>query len=252
MNESTAPGLVPAPAALADELRPWVDALRTALGPGCQAVYLHGSALTPRFDERSDINLLLVVDLLPQAQLEAVAHAVVKGRAAKKRRISPLLLTYEQVRRSVDVFPIEFHDLADRRALLWGHDILAEVRVGHAHLRHQCESELRAKLVGLRQAFVLGGGTPELAGQLLARAAGGTAAIYRGLLTLRGVPDRPEDGAGLCAAVAAHFGVDPAGLAEPFAAHSASPTGDRATARFAAYVSALESLIAAIDALPGA
>jgi hypothetical protein len=188
---------------------------------------------------------------LTQSQLEAVAHAIAK-RKGSARRVSPLLLTYEQVRRSVDVFPVEFHDLADRRALLWGHDILAEVRVGHAHLRHQCESELRAKLVGLRQAFILGGGTQELAGQLLARAAGGTAATYRGLLTLQGVADRPEDGAGLCAAVAARFGIDAAGLAEPFAAHHASPTGHSATARFAAYVSALEALIAAVDALPGA
>jgi predicted nucleotidyltransferase len=250
MNQAAGTGLVPAPAPLATELQPWVEALRAAASDACRAVYLHGSALTPRFDPKSDVNLLLVVADLPQSRLDAVARAVAARRAKGGRTVTPLVLTDEQIRRSVDVFPVEFQDLATRRALLWGEDVLAALRVGRHHLRHQCESELRSKLVGLRQAYIVAGGTADLASRLLARAAGGSAAAYRGLLELRGVANPPEAADALTAAVAAAYSVDAAGLAAPFAAHREPPAGDTATAMFAAYVSALDALVAAVDALP--
>src|SRR5262245_3580730 len=226
---SGAAGLVPAPAPLAAELRPWVDALRDAAGPACRAIYLHGSALTPRFDPAtSNVNLLVIVVDMPQSRLDTLARAVAAQRVGSSRRVTPLVLTEEQTNRSVDVFPLEFHDLALRRALLDGTDVLASLRVGHGPLRHQCESELRAKLVGLRQAYLLGGGTSELASQLLVRAAGGSAAVYRGLLELRGAA-RVEEGDVLASAVATAFGVDASGLSVPFKAHREPPVGDAAT-----------------------
>jgi hypothetical protein len=235
---------------LAAELRPWVEALRDATGPACRAIYLHGSALTPRFDAgTSNINLLVIVTDMPQERLDAIARAVAAQRVGGSRRVTPLVLTDEQMTRSVDVFPLEFHDFALRRALLHGTDVLASLRVGHVHLRHQCETELRAKLVGLRQAYLLGGGTSELASQLLVRAAGGSAAVYRGLLELRGAA-RLEDAGVLASEVAAAFGVDAAGLSVPFTAHREPPVGDAATAMFAAHVAALEALVVAVDALP--
>jgi hypothetical protein len=250
MTESNSAGLVPVPESLANELRPWTDALREAAGSACRALYLHGSALTPRFESASDINLLLIVPDLPQPLLDALAGAIAARRKKSTRRVTPLVLTDEQVRRSADVFPVEFHDLEARRALLWGEDVLATLRVGHGHLRHQCESELRSKLVGVRQAYLFAGGTPDVAARLLARAAGGSAATYRGLLELRGVTDPPDDAAALASAVARTYAVDVEGLAAPFAAHRRLPAGDAAVTLFAAYVRALESLVVAVDALP--
>lgn len=252
MSQPINTGLVAAPESLAAELAPWIESLRNAAGTACRAVYLHGSALTPRFDTTSDVNLLIVVGDLPHARLDALARVIAQRSAAGGRRVTPLVLTDEQVTRSVDVFPLEFHDLAARRALLWGEDVLGGMRIGDAHLRHQCESELRAKLVGLRQAYVLGGGTAELAGRLLVRAAGGTAAAYRGLLTLRRASVVPEDAVTLAEAVAREFAVDAAALGAPFAAHRDPPAGDQAVRQFAAYVSALEALVVAVDSLPHA
>jgi hypothetical protein len=250
MSPSANAGLVAAPESLAAELAPWIESLHNAVGAACRAVYLYGSALTPRFDTTSDVNLLIVAGELSQARLDALARVIAQRSAAGGRRVTPLALTDEQIKGSVDVFPLEFHDLAARRALLWGQDVLGGLRVGDAHLRHQCESELRAKLVGLRQAYILGGGSAELAGRLLVRAAGGTAAAYRGLLALRGIATPPEEAGALADAVAHQYGVDAAGLSAPFAAHRDPPAGEQALRQFAAYASALEALIVAVDTLP--
>ena len=85
---------------------------------------------------------------------------------------------------------------------------------------------------------------------LLARAAGGSATLYRHLLTLRGA-EHPEGREALARAVAAAYGVDASGLAAPFA-ERAETTDDeaRSRARFAAYLDALERLIVAVDELP--
>jgi len=240
-----APGLVDAPEALARELAPWVQALVEQSSATFRALYLHGSALTPQFDPQgSDANLLLVVADLPFDRLKALARTTreLAARAPRARRVTPLVLTEPQIRKSVDVFPAEFLDLAARRALLAGTDVLGGIVIGLGNLRHQCEYELRAKQLGLRQAFLLAGGAPGIAQQVLAQAAGGLGAVLRQLLALRGAP-APGDPDALVAAVARTYGVDAGALGAPFAAR-------RGQVALAAHLGVLEALIDAVDALP--
>jgi hypothetical protein len=64
---------------------------------------------------------------------------------------SPLLLSEEEAHNSADSFPIEFHDMKDRRRVLYGVDVIAEVKIDPKNYRVQVEHELRAKLFRLRQ-----------------------------------------------------------------------------------------------------
>jgi hypothetical protein len=256
MHEPPAsPGLVPAPAALGPDTQPWVQALQQAAGASFRALYIYGSALTPRFDAGvSDINLLLVLGDLPFERLDAIAAAVRERTPTPMTspRWMPLVLTETQIRGSLDVFPAEFHDLAARRALLAGEDVLSGLVISDANLRHQIEYELRSKIVGLRQAYLLAGGAPGLPQRLLVQSAGGLATVLRLLLRLRRL-DAPEDNDALAAAVARAFDVDAGSLGAPFAARR-QPDADEATARarFAAHLVALETLITAVDAFPTA
>ena len=52
---------------------------------------------------------------------------------------------------SADCFPIEFHDMKDRRKLLSGTDVIEDVHVDSKYYRAQVEYELRSKLFRLRQ-----------------------------------------------------------------------------------------------------
>ena len=64
---------------------------------------------------------------------------------------TPLLMSEEEAHNSADSFPIEFHDMKDRRKLLYGIDVIADVKIDSKLYRAQIEHELRAKLFRLRQ-----------------------------------------------------------------------------------------------------
>ena len=246
-------GLLPPPQPAGDAARAWARPLVAALGDGFRALYAYGSVLRPGFDPKwSDVNLLFVVTELPQERLDAFADAAgalarIKDKAALRFR--PLVLTSEQVSESTDVFPIDFLDLAERRALLEGDDALAAVTVRKDDLRRHCEYELRAKLVGVRQAYVAAGAAPGAAHAILVRAAGGSATLYRHVLALKGLPhdDAPD---ALAHEVAQAFGLDAVALAAPFRARRATPAPNETAARadLGRYVDALERLVRAIDA----
>jgi len=64
---------------------------------------------------------------------------------------SPTMMSEEEVHNSADCFPIEFRDMKDRRKVLYGPDVIAEVKIDGKFYRAQIEHELRAKLFRLRQ-----------------------------------------------------------------------------------------------------
>ena len=68
-----------------------------------------------------------------------------------KGQPSPLLLSEEEVYNSADSFPIEFHDMKERRRVLYGLDVIADLKVDMRNYRAQVEHELRSKLLRLRQ-----------------------------------------------------------------------------------------------------
>src|SRR5262249_45628979 len=161
--------------------------------------------------------------------------------------------TESQLRTGADVFPVDALELIERRALLKGTDVLATLDVTSANLRHQCEYELRSKLIGLRQAFLRERGEDGVAYELLAHAAGGaggSSALFRHLLTLAGRA-QPGERSQLAAAVAEAYGVDGAALAAPYAARrEMKPDDQTARTRLAGYLDALDALTRAVDELP--
>ena len=247
------PGCIPAPEALAARTRAWAVPLGRVIGPELRALYIYGSALAPDFDAAtSDVNVLMVAETLSMDRLIACAAALSEPAKNSELRFAPLFLTQMQIANSVDVFPIEFMDLTQRRALLEGTDVLGAVRVGRANLRHQCEYELRAQLVGLRRAILRTGAAPATAWALLAQVAGSTAALCRSLLLLQGeVP--PGGGLAAIEAAARVFGVRADALAAPLDARRRGPGAAQdatATQRLGEYIEELEKLIAAVDAHP--
>jgi hypothetical protein len=60
-------------------------------------------------------------------------------------------MSEEEVYNSADSFPIEFHDMKERRRVLYGLDLIADLKVDPRNYRTQVEHELRSKLLRLRQ-----------------------------------------------------------------------------------------------------
>jgi len=140
-----------------EKLQQLVDRLRQAHPNQLVSVILYGSAATgDHHGEFSDLNTLCVLSQVTPAEL-AASEPVFKWWRGDGNP-SPLLLSEEEVRTSTDCFHIEFHDLQERREILFGQDVIANLAIDKVFYRAQVEHELRAKLLRLRQkaAGVLG------------------------------------------------------------------------------------------------
>jgi hypothetical protein len=139
------------------KLQELVDRLRKAHQERLLAVILYGSAATgDHHQEFSDLNVLCVLTRVTPEELGA-SEPVFKWWSGAGNP-SPLLLSEEEVLTSTDCFPIEFHDMQERRQVLFGQDVIASLAIDKVFYRAQVEHDLRAKLLRLRQkaAGVLG------------------------------------------------------------------------------------------------
>ncbi len=139
------------------KLQELVDRLRSAHQDRLLSVILYGSAATgDHHQEFSDLNVLCVLTQVTPQELGACEPVFKWWRGAGNP--APLLLSEEEVRTSTDCFPIEFHDMQERRRVLFGKDAIEGLAIDKTFYRAQVEHELRAKLLRLRQkaAGVLG------------------------------------------------------------------------------------------------
>jgi predicted nucleotidyltransferase len=132
------------------KLQDLVDRLRKSQRDRLVSVILYGSAATGNHHgEFSDLNVLCVLTRVTPAEL-ADAEPIFKWWRAQGNP-SPLLLSEEEVRDSTDCFPIEFHDMVERRRVLFGPDVVEKLVIDKTFYRAQVEMELRTKLLRLRQ-----------------------------------------------------------------------------------------------------
>ena len=127
-----------------------VSKMVKSYGDDLVSVILYGSAAVGDHSGRySDINILCVLRQITPRELAAAEPLFHWWR--EKDNPSPLLLSAEEVRTSTDCFPIEFHDIKDRRRVLHGEDVVDSLKIDDSFYRAQVEYQLRAKVLRLRQ-----------------------------------------------------------------------------------------------------
>ena len=139
------------------KLQDLVERLQKAHPQRLVSVILYGSAAGgDHHGEFSDLNVLCVLTQVTPGALADSEPAFKWWRA--EGNPAPLLLSEEEVRTSTDCFPIEFHDMQERRRVLFGSDVIENLEIDKVFYRAQVEHDLRAKLLRLRQkaAGVLG------------------------------------------------------------------------------------------------
>jgi len=165
------------------DLKRFLEELTGAAGSKLLSVVLYGSAARGDFHEKtSDLNLILVLEDLSPATLELLSPFI--RRWLKKDHPSPRLFTPSLISESADVFPMEMLDLQSCRLVLFGRDPFAGLAVGRAHLRLQCERELREKLMRLEEAYVAAAGSERALRRLLVSSFPTFAALFRACLRL--------------------------------------------------------------------
>jgi len=199
-----------------------VGGLKEALGPRLRSVVLYGSAARGDYHRgTSDLNLILVLEALDPATLEAVGKPV--RRFVGKGHPVPRLFSPSLIAESADTFPIEFLDIQASRVVVHGDDSFAGIAIDRGCLRLQCEREMDEKMMRLREGYVLGHDDARALRRLLSDSYPAFAALFRGGLHLLGKPI-PASNHEVVAAFCAAAGLETA----PFDEVARLRHGDRA------------------------
>ncbi len=185
----------------------FVDRMRAAAGTNLLAVILYGSVAAGDYvAEHSDVNLLCVLGETSFAAIGALVP-VVEWWGKQKHR-APLLMSAEEMRRSADVFSIEFLDMRRHYRVLWGEDVLKTLEIPMRLHRAQVRYELREKTIVLRQHLLAVAGK-DAKWELLLRSLPAFGTLFRHALIAMGDADA---GAGskreAAAALAGKLGID--------------------------------------------
>jgi hypothetical protein len=189
-----------------DSVKDFGERLLTALGDNLQSVTVVGSSLTDDFRPgQSDINTVLVLDRQNLSSLNAIASL---AKPMSRKKISPpLLMTQSYIERSRDVFGVEFLDFQLAHETVMGEDPFASLEFDKKDVRLQCERELKAMLIRLRQGYIAAAANKKLVRDILISTARGMAPLLRAMLWLKDI-DRTALAEPTFAKAAEEFSID--------------------------------------------
>jgi len=171
--------------AAAKRIRPFLDEILEKYRDRIHSIYITGSAITDDFDEKvSDVNSIFMLKTMDIKFLEILAPL---GRKYGKHRVAaPLIMTPDYVNSSLDVFPVEFLNFKLIHATIFGDDIFKDIEISRTDLRHQCERELKTKLIWLRQGYLASLGNSKSLTERFTKSITGYVPLFRALIVLFG------------------------------------------------------------------
>lgn len=158
--------------------------LKRICGDNLRSVLLYGSAAAGDNLPGSDHNVLVVLNKLEAEDLLSLSD--LSSRWTKTGNPAPLLFTWERIRRSADVFPMELMDIKENHKILSGADPLSGIEIKPENLRHELEHELKGKLIALRERFLITKGAPRQVRELLAASLSTFLVLFKAALRLQG------------------------------------------------------------------
>jgi len=158
---------------------------------------------------------------------------------------TPLVMTVDELSRSLDAFPLEFQAMLDRHEVIDGTDPLTAIRIDAADLRRACEVQAKSHLVHLRQGWLEAHGHPQELAHLAARSAGPFRALLIQVARLSGETAETTDELAAFAERTMHL---PAPLGrDVLAADEGADASARVATRLAEYLTAAERLWTHVD-----
>jgi len=230
-----------------EPLRILAERLAAQLGDNLKSISVVGSGLTDDFQPgTSDINTVVLLEADDSPALNAVASLV---KPMSRYRLSPpLLMTSHYIARSRDVFPVEFLDFQLIHETILGEDPFASLQIEKRYVRLQCERELKATLVRLRQGYVASVGNKRMVHDLLISTAKGLTPLLRAVLWLKDI-QRPNTMDSVLRKAASGFDVDLNAVivAERWRYEKPRLTDAEVESTFVAVLRAVDRLTAIVD-----
>ncbi len=189
-----------------DSVKAFAEKLLTALDDNLQSITIVGSSLTEDFRPgQSDINTVLILGGQNLASLNAVASL---AKPMSRKKISPpLIMTQSYIEQSRDVFGVEFLDFQLAHETIMGDDPFTSLEFDKKDVRLQCERELKAMLIRLRQGYIAAAANKKLVRDILISTAKGMAPLLRAMLWLKDI-DRTARAEATFDKAAGEFSID--------------------------------------------
>lgn len=161
------------------------------------SVCVYGSAVFQDEPKRisgkyANINVIVLLKSLDLRDLEKASSI---GKWWQKVGHSlPVFFSEEEWQRAADIFALEYADIKQNHAVVYGKDLFSPVDVDRDALRLVCELELHRQLIFLRQRLLLHQDKPKEILAILHQRIKGIAALFRGVLRLKLPADQvPQD-----------------------------------------------------------
>ena len=175
--------------------------------------------------------------------LDAVASLVETW--SREHLSTPLLVTVDEFRRSLDTFPAEYQSLLDHHVVIDGVPPFDGVRINPDDLRRACEVQARGHLIHLRQGWIDAHGSESRLQALLIRSAAPLRLVLSNLAQLQG-EDHADDAA-LAAFASQAAGMSADLVRAVLALDAAAPAPRSLVPRLPDYLADAERLWAFVD-----
>jgi len=168
-----------------ERIKPFLEEILSKYTEKIHSIHVTGTAVTDNFEPKtSDVNSIFVLKEIDLKFLELIAPL---GRKYGKTKVAaPLIMTPEYIKTSLDVFPVEFLNFRLIHATVIGEDILENIEINRMDLRHQCERELKSKLIWLRQGYLSSLGNSKTLTESFVNSITGYIPLFRGIIMLLG------------------------------------------------------------------
>ncbi len=158
---------------------------------------------------------------------------------------TPLVMSVDEFRRSLDAFPLEYQAILDHHEVIAGHSPFDGIRVDPGDLRRGCEAAARGHLIHLRQGWMQAAGHREELAEVIEQSAPPLRALLTNVARLHDTKASTDDE---LAAFAANTIGMPADLVRAVLSLQTRPEGRMPlTGRISDYLSACERLWAFVD-----
>lgn len=236
-----------------DSLKHFVEDLRATHKDNLASVVIYGSATVgDEMAERFGLNVLVALQSITPEDLR-----LAQAPAREWRRLGqplPVYFTLRELSDAADVFPIEFHQMARTRKVLYGRDPFEFVELSNVNLRHQTEYELRGKLIQLRRSYIPASTSAAKLAALMSESLGSFSSLFRPVLLLHGV-EPPVAKQDAVRATVELLGLDGETFETIFTLREVGAdefvlTDEQANSLFASYMQQIERVIEVVDQLP--
>ncbi len=164
-------------------LNSFVEEVQKIFKDRLTTVFLYGSCAVEDCSKIfNDLNVMVVINNLCAKDLDD-AHKI-SVKFAKKAKSLPIFMDEDEWYNSSDIYAMEYSDIKDRHKILFGKDIISDLKVEKHNLRVQCEREVKNLLIRLRQTYLVSSNDKKAIKNLIFKSSKAFVAIFRAILKL--------------------------------------------------------------------